>query len=147
MKQITTIASEQEMQEFGQTLGKTLIGGNIIALSGDLGAGKTTLVQGIGRGLGVLDHITSPTFTILNIYPLPTANHNCTTLAHIDTYRLENEQELAAIGIHDYLGQKNTICIIEWPEKIPELLAGRSLISITINQIDTNTRQITTKHT
>ena len=91
-------------------------------LSGELGAGKTSLVKGIAKGLGIKHEITSPTFTLMNVYKLRTENSELRTLIHIDTYRLKDEKELLEIGVEDYLGKPNTICVIEWPEKISNLL-------------------------
>ncbi len=111
------LASEQETISMGIDLGKKLTGGDIVLLHGELGAGKTTLTKGIARGLGVKDDIVSPTFTLMNVY-----EGNALTLVHVDTYRLENEQDLIDIGIQDYLGSPDTVCIIEWPQKIQGLL-------------------------
>ena len=130
--------SEAETIEIGKEIATGLKPGDIVCLYGDLGAGKTTLVKGLALGLGVKDTITSPTFTLMNIYRGQT-----TQLIHIDTYRLKEEQELVDIGVEDYLGVPDTICVIEWPEKIAGLLKNKKTLDITIQHTKDNTRDIT----
>ena len=113
------------MEKIGQQLAGRLKGGDILCLEGNLGAGKTTLVKGLARGLKIKNNITSPTFAIMNQFPVPSSqfkNEKKITLVHIDAYRLKNEEELIDIGAEDYLGKPDTICAIEWPEKIKGLL-------------------------
>jgi tRNA threonylcarbamoyladenosine biosynthesis protein TsaE len=119
--------SEAETIEIGKKIAPDLKPGDIVCLYGDLGAGKTTLVKGLALGLGVKGTITSPTFTLMNVYRGQT-----TQLVHIDTYRLKNEQELVDIGVEDYLGAPDTICVIEWPEKIAGLLKNSKRVKIDI---------------
>ena len=138
MNQITK--SNKETIEFGKELAQKLIGGDILLLNGDLGAGKTTLVKGLAAGLDVTEEITSPTFTLMNVYD----SKNKLKLVHIDTYRLKNQEELLEIGVEDYLGEKNIICVIEWPEKIKGLLKNKKTISVDIEHVDENSRKITT---
>lgn len=87
--------TEQETIAWGKLLAQQLKSGDILCLYGELGAGKTTLVKGIAAGLGIEKTITSPTFTLMNIYS--TKNNQITQLVHIDTYRLKNEEELIEI--------------------------------------------------
>ena len=119
------------------------MGGDIVCLRGELGAGKTTLVKGIAQGLGVRDEIVSPTFTLMNVYDIKTLKHkNIKTLVHIDTYRLKNERELIDIGVEDYLGDPETICVIEWPEKVQKLLKEMKTIEVTLSHSADNERRI-----
>jgi tRNA threonylcarbamoyladenosine biosynthesis protein TsaE len=134
-----TTHSTEETIAVGEKIASLLKGGDVIILKGNLGAGKTTLVQGIAKGLGVTDTITSPTFAIMNVYPIKN-----NTLIHIDTYRLEHEEDLVEIGIEEYLGERHTICIIEWPEKIPGLLAEKEPLTITLSNGNTPTERIIT---
>lgn len=142
----TITYSDKETIAFGEDLSRRLHGGDIICLYGDLGTGKTTLVKGIARGFGIKKDITSPTFALMNVYQvgLQTSDFRLQkklgndrrrktkirNLIHIDTYRLKNEKELLEIGVEDYLGQPDTICVIEWPEKIEKLLEGKKVLKI-----------------
>jgi len=120
----------------------TLKGGDIVALHGELGTGKTTFVKGLAETLGIEDEITSPTFSLMNVYPIQAKNSELKTLIHVDTYRLEEEQELIDIGVEDYLGEKNTICIIEWPEKLTGLLKERKIKHVLFEHMSENERKI-----
>lgn len=139
MKKLLT--STDDTISFGKKLSSSLTGGDIVLLHGDLGAGKTTITKGIAQYFGI-DDIVSPTFTLMNVYHLSTGapKHSSTsdikTFVHIDTYRLENQDNLIEIGIEDYLGDKNTICVIEWPEKINGLLEGKKVINVMIEHVN-----------
>jgi len=122
---------EEQTIAIGKQLAAMLSGGDIILLSGDLGAGKTTFTKGLAEELGVSDTITSPTFSIMNVYEAHT-NAAITQVVHIDAYRLEAEDDMIAIGVEDYLGAKKTICIIEWPERIPKILEAYTPIQVSI---------------
>ena len=106
----------EETLDIGMRLGQTLQSGDVLALYGGLGAGKTVFAKGIAKGLGIGEEVTSPTFTLLRQY------QGRLTLCHFDLYRIEDDQELEHIGFYDYLGGDN-VCVIEWPENVPELLA------------------------
>lgn len=126
------INSEQEMVLLGEKIAANLNGGDIVLLHGNLGAGKTTLTKGIAHELGVTDEITSPTFTLMNAYQIKNPKSKILNLIHIDTYRLENEEQLIEIGVEDYLGDKDTVCVVEWPEKIEGLLKTKKVKCIVI---------------
>ena len=110
--------------EVGNTLASTLKGGDIVALRGELGAGKTTLMKGIAEFFGIdPKDVVSPTFTLMQEYKIKRSkDQKITRLIHIDTYRLKSEDELVEIGVEDYLGEPETVCVIEWPEKMMGLL-------------------------
>ncbi len=113
---MTILNSVEAAQAFGESWAADLIGGEVFALSGVLGAGKTQLVKGLARGLGFSGQVTSPTFTLVNEYlggRLP--------LYHIDLYRVESEAEAAAFGIEEYLPCAG-VTVVEWPERIASLL-------------------------
>ena len=136
--------SLQETEQLGKDLAKKLQPGDIVLLYGDLGAGKTSFVKGIAQGFGVRSDITSPTFTLMNMYP---AKHKeIATLVHIDTYRLQHEDDLIEIGVRDYLGSSHTVTLIEWPERIENLLKNNKhgkQISVHIAHTDNpNDREI-----
>jgi len=109
-----TMESKSSRQTFklGEQVGKEISQGISIALQGELGAGKTTFVQGLAKGLGVCEkyYITSPTFNIINEYPV-----HSLTLCHLDLYRLEYEDDLENIGFNDLVDDTHVI-VVEWPE-------------------------------
>ncbi len=113
---MTISHSPAETIAFARTLAATLRRGDVLALSGDLGAGKTHFVKGLAAGLGTTASVTSPTFTLLHEYPggrLP--------LYHFDFYRLDDADEALKIGLDEYL-DGDGVCVIEWAEKFPTLL-------------------------
>lgn len=128
--------NEKEMVEIGLKTASGLKGGDILCFYGDLGAGKTTFIKGLARGLGVSKKITSPTFALMNIYNTKTLKHeNIKTFVHIDTYRLKDKQELTDIGALDYIGAPDTITAIEWPEKIKALLKNKKCVDVRIRHL------------
>ncbi|HFA48916.1 MAG TPA: tRNA (adenosine(37)-N6)-threonylcarbamoyltransferase complex ATPase subunit type 1 TsaE [Bacteroidetes bacterium] len=110
------------------------------ALSGDLGAGKTTLVQAICRHLGITENVTSPTFSLVNEYPFQDKNGEAKLLRHLDLYRLKTIEEALGIGIEDYLYDGN-YCFIEWPELI-EALLPTDTVNINISILNDSSRKI-----
>ncbi len=140
MQKITL--SEQETKQFGMELAQKLHGGDVLCLYGELGAGKTALTKGLAFGLGITAEITSPTFTLMNIYEINNKQLVISKLVHIDTYRLKDEEDLLDIGVEDYLGAPDTVCVVEWPEKIEGLLVGKKIIKIEIEHSGDNERKI-----
>ena len=136
--------TKEETIKFGTELANSLKSGDILCLEGELGAGKTTLVKGLAKGLGINEEILSPTFVLMNIHEIKNNKKNIEQVVHIDTYRLKNEEELLDIGAEDYLGAPNTICVIEWPEKIAGLLKGKKVITVKIEHAEGG-RKITVK--
>lgn len=124
--------------ELAQEVATSLKGGDILALSGELGTGKTSFTKGLAMKLGVFEEIKSPTFTLMNVYKL---NGQIKRFVHIDTYRLENEKQLIEIGAEDYIGDKSTVTVIEWPEKIAGLLKNKKVTEIKFRHLN-NTREI-----
>lgn len=121
--------SAGETQRLGEKLAKKIAGGGVVCLYGDLGAGKTTLVQGIAKGLGIKRRVISPTFILVRQYKLPIPPdsnkykiQNTEYLYHIDLYRLQDINEAKAIGIEELLADPTNILLIEWPEKIESVL-------------------------
>lgn len=114
----------------GKTIAEALEEKDILLLFGELGAGKTTTAKTIIESFGVTSDITSPTFTLMNVYTLPKEVRGITTIVHVDAYRIEEESELTDIGLQDYLGQPGTVCLIEWPEKIPNLLQQKKTYTL-----------------
>lgn len=125
----------EETQALGYKIGTALCGGEIIAMTGDLGAGKTTLTKSLAKGLGIEDYITSPTFTIVNEYS------GRVKLFHFDVYRISDIEEMYDLGYEEYFFSDG-VCIIEWSNLIEEILPEER-INIDIVYIDENSRQIT----
>ena len=126
--------SENETKRFAAFLAHNLKVGDIVLLTGDLGAGKTTLVGGFLNELGYIDHVISPTFNILKCYFEVTPH-----VYHIDAYRLEDQNH--DIGLEEYI-EGDGICFIEWPKFIIDIIPSKTL-SISLKRIDDNTREIT----
>lgn len=111
---MTTTHSREETQRIARGLAATLKGGEMITLIGDLGAGKTTFVQGLAEGLGVTARVKSPTFTVMNEYPCAGAVRR---LVHLDLYRFQSAEELRALSLEDEL-RDDTVMVIEWPNAV-----------------------------
>ena len=121
----------------GARLGETLTGGTILALHGDLGAGKTVFSRGLARGLGITEPVTSPTFAIVQEY---TAGRH--TLYHIDLYRLQGTHDALAFGIEEFLNDPGAVTVIEWAERIADILPPDH-VAVSIRALDRDTREIT----
>ena len=122
----------EETQALGEKLGKTLKQGDVIALIGDLGTGKTCLTQGIARGVGTAQDevVSSPSYILINEY------NGEVPIYHIDLYRLENSEEIAELGLSEYM-EGDGICIIEWAERMADALPD-TCIRIHITLADAN---------
>ena len=128
--------SPEETIRLGEKIGALLKGGDVIAYSGGLGAGKTTITRGISIGLGLGDEVTSPTFSLVNEYV-----GNSLTLYHFDMYRITSPDDLETTGFYDYMDGESVLAI-EWSENIESELP-KSAIRIEIARLDENTREIT----
>lgn len=118
--------SSAQTQRLGMRLGELLQGGEILLLDGQLGTGKTTFTQGLARGLGIEDVISSPTFTILKEYTRqlrpaatgdPSQQQLGPALYHFDLYRLEDPEEMIDLGFEDYLEDPTGVCVVEWADR------------------------------
>jgi tRNA threonylcarbamoyladenosine biosynthesis protein TsaE len=142
MKAATTISSHltrsvEQTLALGERLAADLPPGTIVALTGDLGAGKTALTKGLARGLGVADPVTSPTFTLVNEHPARGGRR----LYHVDLYRLDAPQQAVDIGIEEELAPDGWT-IIEWAEKLGDLLPAGA-VRVAIEIVGENERRIT----
>ena len=126
--------SPEETEALGCALGKSLRGGEIIAYTGDLGAGKTAFTRGLARGLGITMQVTSPTYTLVNEY-----GGGRLELFHFDMYRLGSSDELFDIGWDDYL-LRGGVCAVEWSENVAD--AMEDAIWVRIYRLDHDSRQI-----
>lgn len=133
-------SSPDETKKFAENIARKISNG-IIALSGDLGSGKTTFVQGFAEGLGIQDKIISPTFVLIRHHPIPNSTH---TLYHIDLYRLENVNDLKSIGLDDLIKNPQDFILIEWAEKAKNFLP-KNTTWIYFKHLSENTRELTFK--
>lgn len=136
LREITTHSAEETIA-FGRTLADLLAPPKIVLLRGDLGAGKTTLIKGIGVAFEAAaeENVTSPTFTLVHEYRGPRAN-----LYHIDLYRVDTPRELETLGLDD-LRSEDSILLIEWGEKFPRFVRERD-VEIVIERAGENERSI-----
>ncbi len=129
--------SPVETRRLGNRIGKLCLAGDVIFLVGSLGAGKTCLTQGIARGLGIKEYATSSSFIIVR------EMYGRLPLYHMDLYRLEHSEEIADLGLDEYL-YGNGVCVIEWAEKGIHLLPEEHLL-IEISHISDKERTLTLK--
>ncbi len=150
MKIIST--SALQTKKIGQFLAEELRGGEIICLAGDLGAGKTTFTQGLLKGLKIKGPYTSPTFAIMKEYKInlkfpclpgrqEISNLKLLSVYHIDAYRITSK-DLLELGFADFAGQKNSIVILEWPEKVKKIIPTNA-VWINFQWVDEKERAIT----
>lgn len=127
--------SESETEAIGEAFARDLPDGTVVAMVGELGAGKTAFVRGMARGMGIDCRVSSPTFTIVNEYL------GKRELIHFDMYRLSSADELFDIGWEDYLA-RGAVCAVEWSENVSEAFWGDE-ISVRIEKTGDNERIIT----
>lgn len=124
------LKNSDETLKLGEIIGKSINPGSIIALTGDLGAGKTVFVKGIARGLGVKEEPNSPTFVIMNSY------EGRMPLYHFDLYRLSDEDEMIGIGYEEYF-YGDGVCAVEWADRIQEIFPDNTIyVEIKIPESD-----------
>jgi tRNA threonylcarbamoyladenosine biosynthesis protein TsaE len=143
-KEETQALARQLLSELRPAGQSPLGGATVVGLRGDLGAGKTTLAQGIARKLGVTEHVTSPTFILERIYKLsgPTAQlGRWERLVHIDAYRLDDEKELKHLGWQELLADPGNLVLVEWPERVGAAMPADTLY-IDCKHIDELRREI-----
>ena len=126
-KMVTETRSPEETYELGRKIGLQARPGQVYTLTGDLGVGKTVFTQGVAAGLGITEPVSSPTFTIVQIY-----EEGRLPFYHFDVYRIGDIEEMEEIGYDDYFFGEG-ICLIEWAELIEEILP-KDRISITIEK-------------
>ncbi len=127
----------ESTETFGFQLGQKLNGGDIVALHGDLGSGKTVLARGIARGLGVTEPVASPTYTIVQEY-----TGRQWALYHIDMYRIDTVEAAEAFGLEYYLSDQSAIVVVEWAERIAPLLADENVIRVYLSHVEQDVRKI-----
>jgi len=160
MKKTITTKNQEETMSLAAEIAQNLRGGEVLALSGELGGGKTTFTKGLAEALKVEESITSPTFVMLKYYPAKLSDGQNIELVHIDAYRTETIEDIRSVGIEDFLsaaqrgsapeGRDDVIMVVEWAEKIREILPIRqaqgrpkNIININFKFINEKTREIT----
>ena len=129
--------SAQETEDIGARFAEKLSGGAVIAMYGDLGAGKTAFVRGLAKGMGLDCRVSSPTFNIVNEYL------GKRELIHFDMYRLSSADELFDIGWEDYIS-RGAVCVVEWSENVEDAFCGDEIV-INIEKLGDNCRRISIK--
>ncbi len=133
--------SPEQTRHLGQTLGRLAEPGDLYLLHGQIGAGKTTFVQGVARGLGVRGYVQSPTFTLAAEHQGRQANGRPIYLYHLDLYRIESPEDLASFGYEDYLGAPDGVTVVEWPERLGSDLPDEYLL-INLEHLSDSKRRI-----
>lgn len=133
--------SAEETEKFAQKLAKKYQNGGVLALSGNLGAGKTTFTKGFAHGLRIKNKIISPTFILIKQYDLSFTKK--ARFYHIDLYRLENPEDLENLGLNELFTNPKNIILIEWAEKLKKL--PQKIVNITFEYISESKRQIVIK--
>ncbi len=129
--------SEAETEAFAEALARRLPRGVVLTLDGDLGAGKTVFSRGFARGLGIVEPVSSPTYTIIQEYPLPGGG----MLFHLDLYRITDSASALAFGVDEFLDDPESTALVEWPERIADIIPDRA-IRVVIRHVSDSEREI-----
>lgn len=132
--------SPEDTEAIGFDIAKRTAGPMVFALHGGLGSGKTVFTKGFARGLGIKETIQSPTFILMNVYPLHHAAIK--QFVHVDCYRVDASDELREIGLEDFIRDGSSLVVIEWADKANDLLP-RTAIRIAFDVVDEQSRRIT----
>ncbi|KKR76429.1 MAG: hypothetical protein UU21_C0010G0012 [Candidatus Levybacteria bacterium GW2011_GWA2_40_8] len=135
----TISKSPEETKKIAGEIASSLQPGDVIALFGELGSGKTTFVQGMTKELGIKDRIISPTFLIIREHKLKTTNPKLKTLFHVDLYRID--KDFMNLGLQEIFSDREAVMVIEWAEKIENLLPEKR-IDIHFKYINENVREL-----
>ncbi len=136
-KRVYNIKTAEQMKKLGARLAVQLGGGDVVLLSGELGAGKTVFCKGLAAGLGVAEPVVSPTFTLMNEY-----FGRAVKLCHFDAYRLADADEAAAAGLTDFIGNPECVCAVEWWENVPELFDGLNVVHVSVVKTENGGREV-----
>ena len=122
--------SAEETAQFAADYAKKLLGGEVIGLIGELGSGKTAFTRGFAKGLGINQSVTSPTFVMMRIYEVKepvNPESKIKRFCHIDAYRANDSLDIISIGAEDFIGQKDVVTVVEWADKVREILPQRTV--------------------
>ncbi len=136
------VANEEEWGSVARAIAKELKPGMILALSGPLGAGKTTFVQALSRVLGAKGHLRSPTFSLVRSYAVKA--DDIKMLVHVDAYRIEDERDVLPLGLDELLSEPGTVIAIEWSERIANFIRASKapVLSVTIEPDPSGVRRV-----
>ncbi len=129
---------EEETEALGARLAQAVPCGTVLALEGNLGAGKTVFARGFAHGLGIAETVSSPTYTIMQEYPIPDRTQ---MFFHLDLYRIDGARAALAFGVDEYLNDPDAYVLAEWPQRIAEILPPGTIF-VNIRRVDENTREI-----
>ncbi|MBU3699911.1 MAG: tRNA (adenosine(37)-N6)-threonylcarbamoyltransferase complex ATPase subunit type 1 TsaE [Candidatus Kapabacteria bacterium] len=136
-------SSQRQTQDLGEDFAAQLSPGDVVALEGDLGAGKTEFVRGVCRYFNVQDIVTSPTFAIINQYDGSLAGGSPVRIYHVDLYRIETQEQLRSVGFVEMVNDTSAIKFIEWPEKARSEMPDRHwTVALTNDASNENGRMI-----
>ena len=139
--QIIFTNNAQESEAFGEAFGRILPCGSVVAMYGDLGAGKTVVARGFARGLGITEAVSSPTYTIVQEYEIPESDKR---FYHLDLYRIADENSALGFGVDEFLSDPDAWTLLEWPSRIAGILPPE-IITLNITKLDEERRQIELK--
>ncbi|MCK9361313.1 tRNA (adenosine(37)-N6)-threonylcarbamoyltransferase complex ATPase subunit type 1 TsaE [Patescibacteria group bacterium] len=136
------VAKVEDWDQVAQALAKELRPGMILALTGPLGAGKTTFVQALSRVLGAKGNPRSPTFSLVRSYAVKAGEIK--TLVHVDAYRIEDERDVLPLGLDEYLSEPGTVVAIEWSERVANFIRATKapVLSVTIDPDPSGVRRV-----
>jgi len=137
---VVTTSSAGATREVAAAVAALCVPGDVLLLSGDLGAGKTTFAQGFGRAVGVLEPVTSPTFTLIRQYEVPVGPTGVRTLFHADVYRLEHLGEIADLGLGQ-LVEDGGVALVEWGDAADPVLGAGALTLLLVADSDDGSRR------
>ncbi len=135
--------SEKETSEIARKIADQIKGGDLLALRGDLGSGKTTFTKYLAKALGITEEVASPTFVIMKKYDFSKDGEDF-KLVHIDAYRFNQVEDAESIGLDEIINDKQNITVIEWPEKIWPVIENRSKL-IDFEYVNESSRKISVK--
>jgi len=138
MKKHIITESVDETENFATSFASEVKPGSVIALKGELGSGKTVFARGFARGLGIKETVASPTYTLIHEYKLGGNK----SFYHLDLYRINDSTAALAFGIDEYLEDESAIILIEWAERISDMLENK-IITVSIKHLGENSREIT----
>ena len=137
--QIIITSSREDSENFGEAFARALPVGSVVAMYGDLGAGKTVIARGFARGLGISEAVSSPTYTIVQEYDIPGCDRR---FYHLDLYRIADENAALGFGVDEFLSDSEAWTLLEWPSRIQGILPPE-VITLTIEKLSEDERRIT----